>query len=339
MNNQNDLEQKVLQLFDKHTKNISFDWLLEKNLRRKIILQVNNQNILGEFLPKTHQHTPIIFHHLAEPQINFFLPKLQNFLNYFAKNFVSQIKIIAFDNILDVVFLFHKNISYQQKQAIISFARQENINLSINVSQKQEPIFIAKKCFININNLNLQLNNEVFLQANNNGLTAICKQLVNFIENLPSKKSVATKSIIADLYCGFGIYSFALHHLIKESDAFDGNQLMINLANENIQKHQLSHKIKAYQRDLFFTPLTASELNKYRAVVINPPRNGASTQILQIAKSNIKNICYVSCNMYSLLTDLKILLDYNYFINKMHAINQFADGKNIELIVNISKNN
>ena len=234
-----------------------------------------------------------------------------------------------------MVFLFHKNIYYQQKQAIISFARQENINLSINVSQKQEPIFIAKKCFININNLNLQVNNEVFLQANKNGLTAICGQLINFIENIPIKKSIK----IADLYCGFGVYSFALHHLIKESDAFDGNQSMINLANENTQKHQLSHKIKAYQRDLFFTPLTASELNKYRAVVINPPRNGASTQILQIAKSNIKNICYVSCNMYSLLTDLKILLDCNYFINTMHAINQFADGKNIELIVNISKNN
>ena len=72
MNNQNDLEQKVLQLFGKYTKNISFDWLLNQNLRRKIILQVNNQNILGEFLPKTHQHTPIIFHPLAEPKINFF---------------------------------------------------------------------------------------------------------------------------------------------------------------------------------------------------------------------------------------------------------------------------
>lgn len=333
MSNQNYLEQKVLQLFHKYTKNISFDWLNGQNLRRKIILQVNNQNILGEFLPKTNQHISIILHPLVEPKINFFLPELQNFLNYFAKNLVSQIKIIAFDNILDVVFLFYKIPSYQQKQTLTNFAKQHNINLSINVLQEQEPIFIAKKCLININNLNLQVNNEVFLQANKNAMQAICEQLINFIHNLASKQL----PIIADLYCGFAIYSFALHHLIKESHAFDGNQTMINLANQNSHKYQLTNKIKAYQRDLFFNPLTAFELNKYSAVIINPPRNGASAQILQIAKSNIRNICYVSCNIYSLLTDLKILLDYNYFINTMHAINQFADGKNIELIVNISK--
>jgi len=339
MSKQNYLEQKVLQLFNKYTKHISFDWLNGQNLRRKIILQVNNQNILGEFLPKTNQHIPIILHPLVETEINLFLPKLQNFLNYFAKHLVSQIKIIAFDNILDVVFSFYKIPSYQQKQEITIFARQENINLYINVLQEQEPIFITKQCAVNINNLDLQVTNEVFLQANKNAMKAICEQLINFIENLPSKKSATSNLVIADLYCGFVVYSFALHHLIKQSHAFDGNQTMINIANKNSQKHQLNHKIKAYQRDLFFNPLTVFELNKYNAVIINPPRNGASAQILQIAKSNVKNICYVSCNIYSLLTDLKILLDYNYFINTMHAINQFADGKNIELIVNISKNN
>jgi tRNA/tmRNA/rRNA uracil-C5-methylase (TrmA/RlmC/RlmD family) len=163
----------------------------------------------------------------------------------------------------------------------------------------------------------------------NKEITILTRSLA--IHNLASKQL----PIIADLYCGFAIYSFALHHLIKESHAFDGNQTMINLANQNSHKYQLTNKIKAYQRDLFFNPLTAFELNKYSAVIINPPRNGASAQILQIAKSDIRNICYVSCNIYSLLTDLKILLDYNYFINTMHAINQFADGKNIELIVNI----
>ena len=287
---------------------------------------------MGEFLPKTHQHSPIISHPLAEEKINIFLPKLQNFLNCFAKNFISQIKITSFDNVLDVIFVSKKSLSYQQKQALTSFASQQKINLSLHFLQQQEPLFVAKPCFIAINDLNLQVNNEVFLQASKGGLQTICNVLSNFIADLETKSPA-----IADLYCGFGIYSFALHQLIKESQAFDGSQTMIDLANKNSQKQQLVNKIKAHHRDLFFNPLTQQELNKFTAIIINPPRNGASPQVLQIAKSQVKNVCYVSCNPYSLLTDLKILLDYNYRINTMHGINQFADSKHIELVVNLNK--
>jgi 23S rRNA (uracil1939-C5)-methyltransferase len=326
-------EQIVLQLFGKYTKNITFSWLINQNLRRKIILQIDSNNILGEFLPKTHQHNKIISHPLAEEIINIFLPRLQNFLYCFAKNFISQIQIIAFDNILDVVFTSKKSLSYQQKQALTNFAYQNSINLSLCFLQQNEPILIIKPCLISINNLNLQVTNEVFLQASKSGLNLICAELINFILNLKIKH----KPTIAELYCGFGIYSFALHHLISNSKAFDGNKTMIDLANKNIQQHQLSNKITAYTRDLFFNPLNYHELNKFEAIIINPPRNGASTQIMQIAKSKLKNICYVSCNPYSLLNDLKILLDYNYCINTIHAINQFADGKHIELVVNFTR--
>ena len=332
INHHNEKEQLVWQLFGNYTQNIVFSWLANQNLRRKIVLQINQQNILGEFLPKTHQHSPLIFHPLAEEKINIFLPKLQDFLNCFAKNFISQIKITSFDNVLDVVFIGKKSLSYQQKQALTSFAFQQNINLSWHFLQQQEPLFVAKPCFIAINDLNLQVNNEVFLQASKGGLQTICNVLSNFIADLEIKSPA-----IADLYCGFGIYSFALHQLIKESQAFDGSQTMIDLANKNSQKQQLTNKIKAHHRDLFFNPLTQQELNKFTAIIINPPRNGASPQVLQIAKSQVKNVCYVSCNPYSLLTDLKILLDYNYRINTMHGINQFADSKNIELVVNLTK--
>ena len=49
-------------------------------------------------------------------------------------------------------------------------------------------------------------------------------------------------------------------------------------------------------RDLFRRPVSAPELNRFDAVVFDPPRQGAEAQAREIAKSKVPVVIAVSCN-------------------------------------------
>jgi tRNA/tmRNA/rRNA uracil-C5-methylase (TrmA/RlmC/RlmD family) len=74
---------------------------------------------------------------------------------------------------------------------------------------------------------------------------------------------------------------------------------------------------------LYGDPLTAKELDEFDNVIINPPRNGAEPQIKNIAKSKIKSLQYISCNPQTFARDAKNLIDLNYKIIKIFALDQF----------------
>ena len=63
-----------------------------------------------------------------------------------------------------------------------------------------------------------------------------------------------------------------------------------------IDRAQISGRIVPTQRDLERNPLTVAELNKFDAIVLDPPRKGAKPLIDNLAQSSVKDIVYVSCN-------------------------------------------
>jgi len=317
----------VNSLFCQHK--LQFSWLDNCNHRRRLNLAIDNRNNIGEFLPKTHQHIAFTNHPLATKEINDLLPILQKFLHSCPQGIFYKVQITLFDNILDLIFFTKKSLHYNVIDSLVDFARQQQLNLSYQ-QNKIQPLFIKQQCYLLVNQLKLYVDNQVFLQASRAGLTTIIQHLTSFVQNVNARH-------IADLYCGFALYSFALHQFVVSSDAFEGSQHMVDLARNNSNKYRLANKIKAYNRDLVFAPLDKQELQKYDAVIINPPRNGAGKQINQLAQSNVSNICYVSCNPYTLASDAKILLDFDYKISIIHIVNQFADDRHIELVANFTK--
>jgi 23S rRNA (uracil1939-C5)-methyltransferase len=297
-----------------------------KNSRRKVRLHLDNANNIGFFEQNSNNLVKIDHCLMLEKKISDFYLKLHEFLNNFEKNLIKSIEICSFDNILDVIFEFRINkISLRSQEKLILFAKNCQINLNLIINKEITPLIQIKKPELQIENLSIIVPNSIFLQATRGGLRAINNEILNFITKVKAQN-------IADIYAGIGSYSFGMVERVKKIDAFEGVEKMTNSINNNAKKHLLSHKLRAFRRDLQKDPVLTSELRKYDAIIINPPRNGAESQIQEISQLSKANIIIVSCDFNSFFRDLKILIAKGFKLQKLTLIDQFYYTSHIEIV-------
>lgn len=307
-------------------RNIEFHWL-GKRQRRKINLQIDENNYLGFFNKNSNQLVKIDDCLLVEKAISDLIPKLQNLLQLTNKGLYSSISITLFDNSTDLIFKTTKQLNNSQKNLLINFAKENHLNIYLE-AQNQELITIYQiaKSQIFIKNLKLDLHSQIFIQATKSTPQIVIEKISQLILQEKNIKK------IIDFYSGFGAYSFAIADSILSAILFEGEKKMINLVNINAKNLNFSNKIKAFQRDLFLNPISNKELNNFDLAIINPPRNGALPQATQIAKSSIKNVVMISCNPSTFARDSKILIESGFEIRNIAAIDQFYSNANFEVI-------
>lgn len=301
--------------------------------RRKIILQIDGKNKLGFFAKASNNLVPIDVCYIAQKEISDLILPLQNIFDNFEANVVSQITITAFDNILDVIFICKRELNFAQIKKITEFAKAFKINASCRIKNQMIPILITQPNQIFYSDFKIDLSSDIFIQATKDGLQKITTTIIDFIKNKFGDKKIS----IADIYTGFGSYSFAVIDLAKEIYAFEGSEEMTNLIIKNAAKNGFTNKIKIENRDLVLYPVSERELQKFDLAIINPPRNGATPQINKIAKSKLKNLIYVSCNPRTFARDAKILIDSGFKISKLTAIDQFYSSLHLELVAEFEK--
>jgi 23S rRNA (uracil1939-C5)-methyltransferase len=169
---------------------------------------------------------------------------------------------------------------------------------------------------MNIGDIAVPIPADAFLQASAEAQALITALVIDATKNI---------SPIVDLFCGIGTYSFPMSERARVH-AVDNDGAMI----DNIRG--LSPKVSVQKRDLFLHPLTAAELAKYNAAVINPPRMGSAAQIAQLAKSGIKKIIMVSCNHATWSRDAKALKNSGYQLQSATVIDQFVYSPHVELV-------
>ena len=90
-------------------------------------------------------------------------------------------------------------------------------------------------------------------------------------------------------------------------------------------------------RDLFRRPLVPAELNRFGAIILDPPRAGAEEQVKQLAASTAPVIAYVSCNPASFARDAKILVEGGYSLDWVQPVGQFRWSTHVELAARFSR--
>ncbi len=307
---------------------IKFDFFsVGPHSRRKIILQLDDKNNLGFFAKASKNLVEIDVCYIAEKEISSLIVPLKNFLKNFENNLITQIAITLFDNSLDVVFNCARELNFSQIKKITEFSQVFKINTSSRIKNQITPILVLQKNQIFYNNFQIDLDSDIFIQATKAGLQKITEIISDFIANNFTKKIQ-----VADIYAGFGAYSFAIASHVKEIYAYEGGEKMVESMTKNAAKNSLNTKIKAQHRDLIVYPISEKELEKFDLAIINPPRNGAGPQAFAVAKSKLKNLIYVSCNPQSFVRDAKVLTDAGFKISKLTAIDQFYGGEHLELV-------
>jgi 23S rRNA (uracil1939-C5)-methyltransferase len=136
---------------------------------------------------------------------------------------------------------------------------------------------------------------------------------------------------ITDLFSGLGTFALPLaararvHAVEKEKDMLSA-LLAAARATPGLRP------VTTAQRDLFKVPLNARELVQFDAVTLDPPRAGAEKQVMQLAKSKVGRIAYVSCNAGSFARDARILVDGGYDMGTVAPVDQFLWSEHIELV-------
>lgn len=143
------------------------------------------------------------------------------------------------------------------------------------------------------------------------------------------KEAAVGAQCIADLFCGIGTYSFPLSKTAKVHGVESDGGMIKNLA---AQAQKLGIALSGEKRDLFKNPLSAKELERFEAVVINPPRPGAKAQCEELAKSTVKKVIMVSCSPASFARDAKILKNAGFTLHSAKAIDQFVYSPHLEIV-------
>ena len=158
-----------------------------------------------------------------------------------------------------------------------------------------------------------------FLQATAQGEAALVQSVRPAIEGA---------SVWADLFSGLGTFALSLGAGKRVYAAEAARDMVMTLkAAANLAQRQLF----ADHRDLFRRPLTPEELNRFEAILLDPPRAGAREQVTHLAASAVPVIAYVSCNPSSFARDAKTLIEGGYRLERVQPVGQFRWSTHVEL--------
>jgi 23S rRNA (uracil1939-C5)-methyltransferase len=163
-----------------------------------------------------------------------------------------------------------------------------------------------------------------FLQATPEGEAALVATVQEIVGNAGT---------VADLFAGLGTFTFAFPRAkVYAAEAARDSILSLKAAAGPARR-----MVFADHRDLFRRPVTSADLDKFEAVVLDPPRAGAREQVGEIAKARTPVLAYVSCNPSTFARDAEILCEGGYRLDWIQPVGQFRWSTHVELAARFSR--
>ena len=161
-----------------------------------------------------------------------------------------------------------------------------------------------------------------FLQATREGEDALSADV---------RRIVGGTHRVVDLFAGCGTFALALARDVSVH-AVEGNAAMTAALDAGWRKASGLKAVTCETRDLFRRPLLPDELDRFDAVVLDPPRAGASAHIAEICASSVPLIAYVSCNPVTFAKDARQLVDHGYHLDGIRVVDQFRWSSHVEIV-------
>ena len=144
-------------------------------------------------------------------------------------------------------------------------------------------------------------------------------------------KALGRARNVADLFCGLGTFTLPMARKARVTAIDNAADAMAALA-DAVRHAQGLKPVESLRRDLFREPLSRNELNRFDAVVFDPPRAGAASQCEALARSKVACVVAVSCNPATMARDLRVLIDGGYELQSLLPIDQFLYSAHVEAV-------
>jgi 23S rRNA (uracil1939-C5)-methyltransferase len=162
-----------------------------------------------------------------------------------------------------------------------------------------------------------------FLQATADGEVALVAAV---------REAVGEADVVADLFAGLGTFSLALGRRVLAVEGARDAALALKAAAGRTQR-----PVMVDHRDLFRRPLQTDEASRFGAIVLDPPRAGAKEQAVELARSSVARIAYVSCNPATFARDARTLIDGGYRLDWIQPVGQFRWSTHVELAASFTR--
>lgn len=206
------------------------------------------------------------------------------------------------------------------REALTDFARAQGLaRLVLNDGYGQQTCWEPEPVTVRFGDVAVGFPPYAFLQATADGEAALAEAV---------RPAIADASAFADLFCGLGTFALTLGAGKAVYAAEAGRDLVLTL---KAAANRGARKLAADHRDLFRRPLSPDELNRFGAIILDPPRAGAREQAAQLAISKVPAIGYISCNPGSFARDAVILTEGGYRLESVKPVGQFRWSTHVEL--------
>ena len=235
-----------------------------------------------------------------------------------------NVHLTAIDQGLDVLIEGALTENLQAVEAITGFARRHALaRLSIDAGMGAETRWEPEPATVTFGGTAVPFPPAAFLQATQEGEAALVAAV---------REIVGDATATADLFAGLGTFALALPGKVYAVEAERDAVLSLKAA-----VGRAGRPVFADHRDLYRRPLTVEELDRFGAVVLDPPRAGARDQMPALAQSRVARIAYVSCNPSSFARDAKILVEGGHRLDWVLPVGQFRWSTHVELVAAFSR--
>ncbi|WP_267392991.1 class I SAM-dependent RNA methyltransferase [Sphingomonas sp. GC_Shp_1] len=280
--------------------------------------------LLGFSEAQSHAIVDIVECHILSPELFALVAPLRALLQRLGFRRRADIHLTLADQGADVLVNGLKADGLEAAEAITAFCERHGVaRFAIDDGLGPETRWEPQGATITLGGVPVALPHAAFLQATAEGEAALVAAM---------REATAGAPTVADLFAGLGTFALALPTRVYAAEGARDAILSLKAAAALAQKPVFTE-----HRDLYRRPLTVGELDRFGAVVIDPPRAGARDQVEALAKTQSPIIGYVSCNPSSFARDAKILVDGGWRLDWVQPVGQFRWSTHVELAARFSR--
>jgi 23S rRNA (uracil1939-C5)-methyltransferase len=258
--------------------------------------------------------------HVLRPELFALVGPMRALIARWGGKAPMDVSLTLADQGLDCVLGGIEPAGLEQAEALQAFAQDHGLaRFAIDYGYGAETLWEPEPVTATLSGVAVALPSGAFLQATVDGEAVLIDDARSYL---------AGAGGVADLFAGLGTFALALTEpaRVLAVEASRDAHLACKAAADAGGK-----PVHSLHRDLFRNPLPPEELNRFDAVLLDPPRAGAREQVATIAASALHRVVYVSCNPSSWARDARTLVDAGFRLAKLRPVGQFRWSTHVEL--------
>ena len=311
------LESRIETALDQHglSTEIREPHLSPPNSRRRATLRalkVEQGAVAGFNAARSHRIVDMRECHILRPELFAVVDPLRRLLGQLLRpRLTAEVQLTLVDQGAEVMLKGIRAEGLPAVEGLTSFATEHGLaRLCIDAGLGPETIYEPQPATVTLAGVPVAFPPGGFLQVTADGEAALVEAV---------REATSGSERIADLFAGLGTFALAVRAVYAAEASRDAAAALKRAG------------IPVEHRDLYRRPLDPTELRQFDAVILDPPRAGATEQVAALAGSTVRRIAYVSCNPATFARDARSLADGGYKLDWVKPVGQFRWSTHAEL--------